>query len=241
MISVLRRLPNSSGSKRLILFHHAGGNGAQYFLSLKSFAKDTEIYSLDLPGRFFRLEEPAFTQMTELVAALKAQIAEPPPLPTYLLGHSFGALLTYALAWELRDHAWLRGLGISALRVPSAESQERYEKIRGLSDHELLVEIEKYSELPEVVKTQPAMLNLTMSALRSDFAIMASFHNPYAQQKLEIPSLIFGGTKDPQVSLEDLSLWQNYVTTRQAPQLYDGDHFYIFAQMPKVLNELLLL
>lgn len=241
MISVLRKLPNSSGSKRLVLFHHAGGNGAQYFPSLKAHAQHCEIYCLDLPGRFFRFDEPAFTQMTDLIAVIKQQLEALPPLPTYFFGHSFGSLVTYALAWELYGNYPLCGLGISALRAPSPENLQRYAKFKTLTDPELLVEIEKYSELPELVKSQPALLGLTLTALRSDFEIMASFKNPHSQQKLELPSVVFGGTKDPQVSLQDLSAWQEYVTISHSPYLFEGDHFYIFQNMPSVLDKLLRL
>lgn len=238
MISVLRKLPNSSGPKRLILFHHAGGNGAQYFPALKTAAGDSEIYVMDLPGRFFRLDEEPFTKMTALLAALKAHIDSLPPLPTYFLGHSFGALVAYALAWEIHPSIDLRGLGLSALRGSSPESRWGHERLSQMSDIDLVTEIEKFQELPAIVKREPTILALTLKALRSDFAAMASFHNPHREQTLNVPSLIFGGTSDPQVGLQGLLEWQKLVTTKKNPLLFTGDHFYIFSEMPKVLEEL---
>lgn len=241
MISVLRKLPNSTGSKRLLLFHHAGGNGAQYFPALKAFAGEYEIYCMDLPGRFFRLDEEPLTSMQQLLAALKIQVASLPPLPTYFFGHSFGALVAYALAWEIHKDIELRGLGLSALRGSSPESRLGHERLSTMSDTELVAEIEKFQELPEVVKREPTILGLTLRALRSDFNIMASFHNPHRQEKLPVPSLVFGGTSDPQVSLQGLLEWQNLVEMKKNPLLFTGDHFYIFSQMPKVLSELFAL
>lgn len=231
-------MPNSSGPKRLILFHHAGGNGAQYFPALKAVAADCEIYVLDLPGRFFRLDEEPFTQMTDLLAAIKTHMATLPPLPTYFLGHSFGALVAYALAWEVHGKIDLRGLGLSALRGSSPESRLGHERLSQMSDVDLVNEIEKFQELPAIVKREPTILGLTLRALRSDFATMANFHNPHREQILQVPSLVFGGTSDPQVSLQGLAEWQKLVTVKKNPLLFTGDHFYIFSEMPKVLSEL---
>lgn len=238
MISVLRKLPNSAGPKRLILFHHAGGNGAQYFPALKSVAGQYEIYALDLPGRFFRLNEEPFTKMTDLLAAIKTHLATLLPLPTYFLGHSFGSLVAYALAWDVHQQIDLRGLGLSALRGSSPESRLGHERLSQMTDTDLVNEIEKFQELPEIVKREPTILGLTLRALRSDFATMASFHNPHREQKLPVPSLVFGGTSDPQVSLQGLSEWQSLVALKKNPLLFTGDHFYIFTEMPKVLEEL---
>lgn len=238
MISVLKKLPNSAGPKRLILFHHAGGSGAQYFPSLKAIASDCEVYALDLPGRFFRLDEEPFTKMTDLLAAIKTHLATLSPLPTYFLGHSFGALVAYSLAWEVYQTIELRGLGLSALRGSSPESRLGHERLSTMTDTDLVTEIEKFQELPAIVKREPTILGLTLRALRSDFATMASFHNPHREQTLPVPSLVFGGASDPQVSLQGLSEWQSLVTLKKNPLLFTGDHFYIFAEMPKVLEEL---
>ncbi|MGZ3749151.1 MAG: thioesterase II family protein, partial [Pseudobdellovibrionaceae bacterium] len=62
---------------------------------------------------------------------------------------------------------------------------------------------------------------------------------PHAHQKLNLPSLVFGGTKDSQVSLEDLKKWHPLVETKKDPLLYEGYHFYIFKHMNEILNELL--
>jgi surfactin synthase thioesterase subunit len=176
--------------------------------------------------------------MTDLVAALKANIAELSPLPTYLLGHSFGALVAYALAWDIHNQVELRALGISALRGSSPESRLGHARLSTMTDADLVNEIEKFQELPAIVKREPSFLNMTLQALRSDFSVMASFHNPYRQQKLPVPSLIFGGAEDPQVSLQGLSEWQSLVESKKNPLLLPGDHFYIFSQMPNVLSEL---
>jgi surfactin synthase thioesterase subunit len=238
MISVLKKMPNSSGAKRLILFHHAGGGGGQYFPSLKPFAGQSEIYCMDLPGRFLRLDEAPFASMTDLLASLRENIEALTPMPTYFLGHSFGALVAYTLAWELHKSMDLRGLGLSALRGSSPESRLGHERLSSMTDTDLVNEIEKFQELPAIVKREPTFLTMTLRALRSDFTVMASFHNPHRRQKLPVPSLVFGGTEDPQVSLQGLSEWQSLVETKKNPLLFAGDHFYIFSQMPNVLSEL---
>lgn len=231
-------MPNSSGTKRLILFHHAGGGGGQYFPSLKPFAGQYEIYCMDLPGRFLRLDEAPFTSMTELLKTLQENLRALTPMPTYFLGHSFGALVAYALAWELQGHIDLHGLGLSALRGSSPESRLGHERLSTMTDTDLVNEIEKFQELPAIVKREPTFLTMTLRALRNDFSVMASFHNPHRQQKLSIPALVFGGTKDPQVSLQGLSEWQSLVEMKKNPLLFTGDHFYIFSQMSGVLGEL---
>ncbi|MGZ3803981.1 MAG: thioesterase II family protein [Pseudobdellovibrionaceae bacterium] len=238
---LIRKVPQSTGPQRLILFHHAGGSGAQYFPSLKPWTSRLEIYCLDLPGRFFRLNESPFTDIQNLISVLKDQIGRLPTLPTYFLGHSFGALIAYELAWQFAEASSLEilGLGLSALRAPSPETLLNHRRLCALNDEELLQAIEKFTELPSLVKKEPAFLGLTLKALRNDFAIMASYQLPHAHQKLNLPSLVFGGTKDSQVSLEDLKKWHPLVETKKDPLLYEGDHFYIFKHMNEILNELL--
>jgi len=241
MNSVLRKLPQSGGSKRLILFHHAGGSGAQYFPSLKSFVAECEIHAMDLPGRFFRLGEEPFVRMSDLVAALRGEILALPPLPTYFLGHSFGALVAYALAWDLRQDLVLRGLGLSAMRGSSPERRIGHERLVAMSDQDLVVEIEKFQELPAVVKRDPAILGLTLRALRNDFQVMTSFENIHRAEVLPVPTLVFGGNRDPQVSVRELEEWRGLVNMQREPVVYAGDHFYIFSQMRSVMTELLAL
>jgi surfactin synthase thioesterase subunit len=176
--------------------------------------------------------------MTDLLAAVKTHLVTLPPLPTYFLGHSFGALVAYSLAWEVYQQIELRGLGLSALRGSSPESRLGHERLSVMTDTDLVNEIEKFQELPAVVKREPTILGLTLRALRSDFTTMASFHNPHREQTLPVPSLVFGGASDPQVSLQGLSEWQSLVLLKKNPLLFTGDHFYIFTEMPKVLEEL---
>ncbi|HEY8270060.1 MAG TPA: thioesterase domain-containing protein, partial [Pseudobdellovibrionaceae bacterium] len=116
-----------------------------------------------------------------------------------------------------------------------------HRKLASLNDADLLQTVEKFSELPGVVKREPTLLSLTLKALRNDFAIMASYQHRYSQQKLSLPSLIFGGTTDPHVSLQDLQGWSSLVNIKKNPLLFSGDHFYIFSQLDKILGELFIL
>ncbi|HEY8271896.1 MAG TPA: hypothetical protein VIG33_13480, partial [Pseudobdellovibrionaceae bacterium] len=74
MLQVLRKIPHSAGPQRLLFFHHAGGSGGQYLPALKPWASRYEIHYLDLPGRFFRLNETPFADIQELIKAIKLQI-----------------------------------------------------------------------------------------------------------------------------------------------------------------------
>lgn len=243
MVQVLRKVPQSSGQQRILFFHHAGGNGAQYFPALKSHASQYEIYCLDLPGRFFRLDESAFKNMQNLTKALIEQLSTLPPQPTYLMGHSFGSLVAYALAWELSKTAAfpLLGLGISALKAPSKGNREKSAKLAALSEEALLQEVEKFAPLPEIVKKEPMMMKMTLKALRDDFTLMASFDNPHAHERLLLPSIVMGGDSDSQVSVKDLETWSTLVETRNRPLLFPGHHFYIFSHFERALSNLLTL
>ncbi|WP_413290700.1 thioesterase II family protein [Bdellovibrio sp. HCB337] len=240
MTPVLRKVPNSSGQQRLIFFHHAGGNGAQYFPSLKPLISKYEIYCMDLPGRFFRSNEDAFTNMQDLTKALAAQILQLDTKPTFLLGHSFGALVAYTLAWELVNNpaAQLKALGLSALKAPIVDRSQGYATMATLSDEALVLEIEKFEALPEVVKREPTILKFTLKALREDFTIMASFKNTHSHEKLAVPSLILGGDSDPQVTEQDLEKWSTLVDTRNKPLMFTGHHFYLFSHFEKAVSNL---
>ncbi|NJL82842.1 MAG: thioesterase [Chloroflexaceae bacterium] len=94
--------PNSQAKLRLFCFPCAGGLPGIYGPWVKQLPATVELCALQLPGRGRRTQEASITQLPELLAQLVPAIADYAPLPFAFLGHSFGGILGFEVAHELR-------------------------------------------------------------------------------------------------------------------------------------------
>ncbi len=238
MTPVLKHLFNFIVSTRLICFHHAGGSTNQYLNLLKPWKDQLEIWVLDLPARAFRSKEPAITKMDDLITLLINQLADLPPKPTRLFGHSMGALIAYELSCHCKKQAnpiEIQKLGISGLAAPSNENLRNKKIISELPEDEFLSEIEKYSPMPDMVKKENSSLKFFLEVARNDMKLIESYKNSNTDI-LNIPSYIFSGSEDLQVPVESLTQWQKLITLAHPPYIYAGGHFYLFSHLSEVFN-----
>ncbi len=236
-MAVLRPVPNSQGSERLVVFHHAGGNANQYFLKLKGWKDKFEVLMLDLPGRNFRLKEPAFTQSEELFKVLISEFENLPRKPSYFLGHSMGALIAYEMAWRILERKLfpIKRMALSALQPIHMPKARR--RISTLSQAELLEEIESFSPIPGVVKDNPEILRMAVQVIRNDLSLMESYEHRRSGV-LSVPTIVLGGSKDPKITPDILENWRTLVAVEGNVKIYPGEHFFIFNYLDEVIQEL---
>src|SRR5690242_14931824 len=86
---------------QLFAFPHAGGGPASLSALLARLPSRVELWSLNLPGRQARLNEPARTDMEPLVAELADDLPNHVRRPFALFGYCSGALLAYLVARRL--------------------------------------------------------------------------------------------------------------------------------------------
>src|SRR5690349_9028549 len=85
--------PRPAARLRLFCFPFAGGSATAYHRFVQSLPPEIEAASLQLPGRGFRLREPALTTLEALFDGVTGAIAPRLDRPFALFGHSFGAMM----------------------------------------------------------------------------------------------------------------------------------------------------
>ena len=99
---VIRYRQNAQACLRLFCFSYAGG-GASVFRSWADFLpRDVEVCAIQLPGREYRIGEPAYRRLVPLVQDLSDAILPHLDRPFAFFGHSMGALVSFELARHLR-------------------------------------------------------------------------------------------------------------------------------------------
>lgn len=92
------RVEDSGAARRLFCFPHAGG-GPSFFRPWRAALRpETAVRQILLPGREFRLEEPPFRRIADLVEPLCTALRPYLDRPYALFGHSMGAVVAYEVA-----------------------------------------------------------------------------------------------------------------------------------------------
>jgi surfactin synthase thioesterase subunit len=241
---LLRKITRSSEKglrpERLIVFHHAGGNGNLYLPHLRNETRPQEIWILDLPGRGFRSNEAPIENFTELRNRLLEELSALSDLPLSLFGHSMGALVAHDLAAQLerRSPGSVKRLGVSGLLAPTQRNIRGRIGLADLSDDDFLAEFEIYAEIPKEIKTHQALFSLFLKSARADIRLMESY--PTQSETMHfVETFVFGGEQDRSVPVGDLERWHSICFNAKDPFILPGGHFFLFENFDKVLNTFL--
>jgi medium-chain acyl-[acyl-carrier-protein] hydrolase len=143
-------------------------------------------------------------------------------------GHSFGALVCFELARELRR----RGrplpshLLVAARHAPQLPN--RYTPLTALPDDELLEQLHRrygYTR-PEIDVELDELLQLMLPTVRAD--VLASERYVHAEEPpLPCPITAFGGLTDPTVTREELTAWRHQTAAGFEVRMLPGGHFFL--------------
>jgi surfactin synthase thioesterase subunit len=173
--------------------------------------------------------------MDELVAAVVDVM--PTGAPYAVFGHSFGALVAYEVAQELRragcrlpDHVIVSGF--PAPSMPRTEPS-----IHHLPDDDLLNEVAKrHGGLSSEILADPERKTRVARYLRADYQILETYEWR-ANAPLPVPLTVFGGSDDA-IGADALCAWQRHVTGEISIRYFPGDHFYFRQHKATVLRAL---
>jgi surfactin synthase thioesterase subunit len=223
-------------NSKLFFFHHAGGSSAQYLPIFRQIEMSAEVYLLNLPGRSLESKDKAYSDFSILMKDIQQALVFSPNDQVFLLGHSMGALIVYELVrhFETHDPGRLVSFGISSLKPPSLRF--RTNKVSHLEDSEFIKAVEEIQPLPAPLKKQKEVLNLVLQTLRNDFKIIESFPAVELHFSNASSGFLFGGSMDSFVSEDDLAEWFERLQFLQGPELFSGDHFYIFQHLRSLLQ-----
>lgn len=230
-----RRAEDSGAVRQLFCFPHAGG-GPSFFRPWRAALQpENAVRRVLLPGREWRLEEPPFRHIADLMEPLCAALGPFLDQPYALFGHSMGAVVAYEVARRFSDAgpAGPACLIVSGHRAPGLAGKRP--PLSGLPDHEFLAEVARLNGIPAEVLSEPELLDMLLPALRADFEL-AETYQPFPGGGLDCPVVAYMGTSDPEVEYTEMLAWREVTTGRFKMRVFPGDHFYLKGGRPDVLN-----
>jgi medium-chain acyl-[acyl-carrier-protein] hydrolase len=224
----LRRLGGPSDARvRILCLPHAGGGLAEYYQWALEFPDAVEVWGACLPGREERLSASPATDVRVYSKALANALSH--AWDDYgngayaLFGHSFGALLAFELARELRR----KGAPVPSLIALSGYGSVHESRASKLS-HELSKE-DLFGQIRKLWGREffgaPEMLELIEPTLRADLACCASYRYE-VETPLPCNFSLFGGICDPLVERDHIQGWRHLSSGSCSLRMFSGGHFF---------------
>lgn len=225
---------NSAARIRLFCFPYAGGGSAIFRPWSRQLPRDIEMVPALLPGREFRLREPAYTSIEQLVEALAREIIPYLDKPFAFFGHSMGGIISFELARRLRSERGIEPehLFISGRRSPRVPRRDPY--IHDLPDAEFVTEVEQFNGTPRDILEHAELMAILIPMLRADFAVCHSY-NYVPGEPLSCPVTVLGGIRDETTTRQEVEDWREETTGDCHVHMLDGDHFFINRQQAEIL------
>ncbi|MCP4980611.1 MAG: thioesterase [Gammaproteobacteria bacterium] len=223
--------------QRLICFAYAGAGTVVFQSWAMALQQEVEVCAVRLPGRERLIGEAPFQRLAPLIEWAVEVLGSRLTLPYALFGHSFGALIAFEFARELRR----RGLpapqsllvsGYGAPQLPRRESP-----IAGLSDAEFMARIEEIEGTVTEVFAHPELRELILPALRADFSVLENYRY-IPEAPFEFPLCAYSGAEDPLVPAGDLALWAELTRANFSRRVFPGNHNYLEIQREALLSEI---
>jgi medium-chain acyl-[acyl-carrier-protein] hydrolase len=226
---------DSGAARQLFCFAHAGGGPSFFRPWLAALAPEITVRRVLLPGREWRLEEPPFRHIAELVEPLCAGLEPYLDQPYALFGHSMGAVVACEVARRFSgpSRAGPACLIVSGRRAPGLAANHR--RLSSLPDDEFLAEVGRLNGIPQEVLNEPELLDMLLPPLRADFEL-AETYQPLPGGRLGCPVVAYLSTADPEIDYDEVLGWQEVTTGEFTIRVFRGDHFYLRGGRPDVLN-----
>lgn len=225
--------PRPEAGLRLVCFPHAGGGAAVFRPWAAELPEEIELISVRLPGRESRFGEPVHRDWGGLLAELHTELVRSVPPPYALLGHSFGAMLSYELA-ELgrragRPPRLLVLAGCAAPGVPRPVPD-----LAQLPQAELIAGLRRFAALPDEVVDSASLLDLMLPMVRADLLLAESWPDRPARP-VGVPLVVLSGAEDPISPPANCQRWERLATAGFEHHVLPGDHFFPHSQRSAVL------
>ncbi|MGB7438932.1 MAG: alpha/beta fold hydrolase, partial [Candidatus Acidiferrum sp.] len=219
------RKPNPRVRLRLFCFPYAGSGASIFRIWSNSLPAGVELCPVEFPGRGTRPMETPFTQLAPLVEALAQALLPLMDEPFGFFGHSFGALVGFELARQLRRESGVQPvrLFVSADRAPQFSHRDR--PMHALPEREFLTELRRLNGIPGKVLEEAELMRIMLPILRADLAVYETY--TYSTElPLNCPISAFGGLQDDRVSRGDLEAWRDQTNASFSLRMFPGDHFF---------------
>jgi medium-chain acyl-[acyl-carrier-protein] hydrolase len=221
----LLEVPAQAAQPVLVVFPHAG-SGASGYLRLAQSVRDVcRPLIVRLPGRENRLGEAPLTDLRQVVRAL-APVLQPRLGQDFVLyGHSMGALIAFEVARVLSLAYGMhpRRLIVSGMEAPQDCVATRNRHL--LTDDQLWEVVHRMGGLPPEVAAEPAMRQMILPVLRTDFQITDEYAFRVAP-RLDCPISAFAGSADSELTPREMLGWQVHTQGSFEHVELSGEHFF---------------
>ena len=213
---------------RLYCFPYAGAGHTVFQHWRAGLPADIELALVKWPGRGARFGEPRANSLSELAAALAAEVAQASAegAPFAFFGHSMGALLAFETARKLaRQSLAPTTLLVSARTAPAAHGWR--ERVADLPPAQFLEVIRGMNGMPRELLDNPEWVELFLPIIRDDFALCEDYRYSL-EPPLACPIQVLAGETDASVPLPLLEGWARESLGGCQTWLFPGGHFYLF-------------
>ncbi|MFH9658874.1 thioesterase II family protein [Streptomyces sp. NPDC017248] len=222
----IRRAARPAPALRLICLPHAGAGASAFRTWPALLPPAIEMIVVQLPGREDRSREDPPTRLRALVRACAVALRPFCTGDFAFYGHCAGALLGWEVARELgeRHRLWPRRLLAAAQPAPHLPPPAR--PLHALPDADLAAEVERRGGLPPAVRRNPALLDMLLPLIRSDFTLWETYrYEP--RPPLPVPVTTVRGTEDTTVPAAALGSWAEHTTAGHTHHEVDGGHYFV--------------
>jgi medium-chain acyl-[acyl-carrier-protein] hydrolase len=211
---------------RIFCLHHAGG-GPSTFRTWSDGLPGIDVCAIGLPGREARLTEEPIRTLKTLVSAIADTIDRNDDLPFAIFGHSFGGLLAFEAARELRRRGgpMPTRLFVAACRAPQVFATRA--PIHRLPDDAFVSALAKLGGISDRLAADPEVMRLFLPALRADFSMLETYVH-MVEEPLAVPLTALWARGDVLVDRVELAeAWTTQTHADFSLHTFDGGHFFI--------------
>lgn len=221
---VPRRL--TSPRIRVFCFPYAGGSATLFRDWPKALPDDVELVGIQLPGRAFRLKDPAFTDMSCLLDELEGLLSPHLEVPFVFYGHSMGSLVAFELVrrFQAKGQALPKLVFLSGRRAPHLVTNGA--DVKSMDDEAFIDHLRGLGGTPDEIINNRRLMNLILPSLRADFELLYKWKHQDGEL-LSMPLRVAGGKEDKPIKQEDLEAWSRYTRAGFSVQMFKGGHFFV--------------
>jgi medium-chain acyl-[acyl-carrier-protein] hydrolase len=220
---------------RLFCFPYAGGGASFYRTWSQILPPSVEVCPVQLPGRESRMDEKPFSHLAPLVNTIARVLRPFLDLPFAFFGYSFGALVAFELAREIRWQYRLNPSHLFVAAFPAPQLPRPDSSIHNLPQPEFVDGLRRFNAMPEEVLQNPDLLDLFLPILRADFAAYETYSYEL-EPPLECPISVFGGLNDRNIDHNALEAWREQTRSYFSLRMFSGKHFFLFNNQKQLVQ-----
>ena len=222
---------------RLMCFPFAGGGASVFRGWADAFPANIEVRPVQLPGRETRIGEPCETDLTRLAVRTADALNPYFDLPVALFGYSFGGLLVFEVARELRRRSAPMPVALFIAATMAPQEPRLLPPMVDLPRDEFIAAVDRYLEPTDAAWKIPELMEMFLPIVRDDITAVERYcYRP--EPPLSCPIHVYGGASDRVVSVAGAGAWQAQTTSTFDLRVFPGGHFFLHDTVAELQHDL---